>query len=166
MDRMIINLTLNLWGNITTMKEWIDSIQPGIVVSSNIVRTTRFTEQPTFGGMIGCSSDTYDDCQHFKKINIKLNVPIEYDAIGHRLSPISICAKYIDELMCNYQFRTAPGAVDTVPSVDAAQVKLALCNFNTGMSAASYRQYRQCHASCCAYHKLVSHLIDSDIKNK
>jgi hypothetical protein len=124
MDRMIINLTLNLQGDVTSVKEWIDTIQPGAVVHSEIVRTTRFTENKY--------SDVAD-CKHFKRIELKLNVPIKHDAIGHRLSPTSICAEYIDELMHNYQFRNANKGRTEVPSVEDHETKFAHWKPNTSL---------------------------------
>ena len=108
-NRMILNLTLNLQGDITSVKEWIDMIDPSVVVRADIVRITKFEDKETWISGVRDENNFNDDCtcRHYKRVDLNLNVPIEYDAIGHRVSPTGVLAKYIDELIHCYQYRRA-----------------------------------------------------------
>ena len=122
--RMILNLTLHLQGSITSVKEWVDTIDPSVVVRCDIVRTSSFTP---------CAYGDDTTCKHFKRVELKLNLPIEYDAIGHRVSPTDVLAKYIDELMYNYQYRMLNKGRKDVPELEDHETKFAHWKPNTSL---------------------------------
>lgn len=121
MGRMILNLTLHLQGSISSVKEWIDTIDQSVVMKCDIVRTSSF-EKNAYN-----DNDSPHDttCKHFKRVELKLNLPIEHDAIGHRVSPTGVLAKYIDELMHNYQYRRANKGLTETPKLEEHETKFA-----------------------------------------
>ena len=126
-NRMILNLTLNLQGDITSVKEWIEMIDPGVVVRADIVRTTKFEDRQSWVAGVRDENNFNDDstCKHYKRVDLKLNVPIEYDAIGHRVSPTGVLAKYIDELVHSYQYRRANKFNTEVPKIEDHEKQFA-----------------------------------------
>jgi len=114
--KVILNLTLHLQGDITSVKEWIEHIDSAVIMKCDIVRTSSFTP---------CAYGDDTTCKHFKRVELKLLVPIEYDAIGHRMSPTGLLAKYIDELMMNYQYRRANKGHTEVPQIEEYEKKFA-----------------------------------------
>lgn len=126
MDKMIINLTLNLPTDISAMKEWIDTIlEPGVIVQNKITRTTRFTKN---------SYNDEETCTHFKRIELKLSVPLDQYAVDYPGSSFSrICAKYIDEIMQLYQYRYANQKQTETPSLEDHEIKFAHWKPNTSL---------------------------------
>ena len=116
MERMILNLTLHLQGDITSVKEWIEQIDPNVIVQSEIIRTSSFTP---------CAYGDDTTCKHFKRVELKLNLPIKYDPSGHRTSPTGVLAEYIDELMHNYQYRRANKFQTEAPQLEEHETKFA-----------------------------------------
>jgi hypothetical protein len=129
--RMIINLTLNLQGSIAEIKEWIDEYVPKEnIVRCDVTRITRFEKETAHYTQV---TGTDTACKNFKKIDLKLNIPIAFDSLGRRLSPTIACAKYIDEFIHSYQYRKAnkgthPGLNET-PQVD--EKSLAYANWKS-----------------------------------
>lgn len=114
--KVILNLTLHLQGGITSVKEWIEHIDSAVIMKCDIVRTSSF--EP-------CAYGDDTTCKHFKRVELKLLVPIEYDAIGHRTSPTGLLAKYVDNLMHNYQYRMANKGKTEVPQLEEHETKFA-----------------------------------------
>lgn len=124
MRRMIVNLTLHLQGSVTSVKEWIDTIDSSVVVRSDIVRTTSFTP---------CAYGDDTTCKHFKRVELKLNLPIEPSGIGNTISPTGLLGKYIDELMYNYQYRMLNKGRTEVPELEGHETKFAHWKPNTSL---------------------------------
>ena len=107
MDRMIVNLSFSLHGNLAEIKEWIDDIDSAIVVESKISQMTKFAkvdESNLLGNLTSNDCRYNESNKHYKRIDLKLNVPIEMDSLGRRMCPMNACAKYVDELLQCYKY--------------------------------------------------------------
>lgn len=99
-ERMILNITMKFHDRIppktTRVKEWIDDLveyQDEFIVGS-----------PTIVNVLKKFDENKNGIEFEKHVQIKLNVPIEYDEIGHRKSPISVAAKYMENSVMDYQY--------------------------------------------------------------